>query len=269
MDIKPIRNDADLRDAFKRLELIFQAEAGTPEFDEMEVLTTLIEVYENKHPPIKAASPLDAIKFRMEQQALSPKDLEAYIGPSGRVSEILNGKRADDPEPARRAEHSLREFDVHQPGPLRQVRLTVGGGTGCRSTCSSAGSRQAHVGALLVQMFIVGLTDEGSSSAPTRTTVNCGRADELANSDEPQVGQNRRRMVLPLSAVLVYSLVGPSMSRAAVGTMMLTVPFDARCWQSRHQQILVATGSAERRKRTAPQRHFPRRVVICFSSLFR
>ena len=103
-------------------------------------------------------------------------------------------------------------------------------------------------------MFIVGLTDEGSSSVPTRTTVNCGRADELANSDEPQVGQNRRRMVLPLSAVLVYSLVGPSMSRAAVGTMMLTVPLAARCWQSRHQQILVATGSAERRKRTAPQR---------------
>ncbi len=94
MDIKPIRNDADLRDAFKRLELIFQAEAGTPEFDEMEVLTTLIEVYENKHHPIEAASPLDAIKFRMEQQALSPKDLEAYIGPSGRVSEVLNGKRA-------------------------------------------------------------------------------------------------------------------------------------------------------------------------------
>jgi hypothetical protein len=60
-------------------------------------------------------------------------------------------------------------------------------------------------------------------------------------------------MVLPLSAVLVYSLVGPSMSRAAVGTMMLTVPLAARCWQSRHQQILVATGSAVRRKRTAPQ----------------
>lgn len=94
MYIKPIRNDADLQDAFKRLELIFQAEEGTPEFDEMEVLTTLIEVYEHKHHPIEAASPVDAIKFRMEQQALSPKDLEPYIGPSGRVSEVLNGKRA-------------------------------------------------------------------------------------------------------------------------------------------------------------------------------
>ena len=57
MYIKPIRNDADLQDTFKRLETIFQAAEGTPEFDEMEVLVTLVEVYENKHHPINAASP--------------------------------------------------------------------------------------------------------------------------------------------------------------------------------------------------------------------
>lgn len=94
MYIKPIRNDSDLQEAFKRLEVIFQSEEGTPEFDEMEVLATLIEVYENKYHPIKAANPIDAIKFRMEQQSLTLKDLEQYIGSSGRVSEILNGKRA-------------------------------------------------------------------------------------------------------------------------------------------------------------------------------
>jgi HTH-type transcriptional regulator/antitoxin HigA len=94
MYIKPIRNDSDLQEAFKRLEVIFQSEEGTPEFDEMEVLTTLIEVYENKYYPINAANPIDAIKFRMEQQSLTPKDLEQYIGSSGRVSEVLNGKRA-------------------------------------------------------------------------------------------------------------------------------------------------------------------------------
>jgi HTH-type transcriptional regulator/antitoxin HigA len=94
MHIKPIRNDADLQEAFSRLEAIFQSEEGTPEFDEMEVLVTLIEVYENKHYPISAASPVDAIKFRMEQQSLTPKDLETFIGPSGRVSEVLNGKRS-------------------------------------------------------------------------------------------------------------------------------------------------------------------------------
>ncbi|WP_145003060.1 helix-turn-helix domain-containing protein [Pseudomonas oryzihabitans] len=93
MNVKPIRNDDDLRAAFLRLEAVFQAQEGTPEADEMEVLVTLIEAYENKHYPIGPANPIDAIKFRMEQQGLTPRDLEKYIGPSGRVSEVLSGKR--------------------------------------------------------------------------------------------------------------------------------------------------------------------------------
>jgi HTH-type transcriptional regulator / antitoxin HigA len=93
MNIKPIRNDKDLRQAFQRLEQIFQAKPKTPEYDEMEILTTLIEVYESRHYPIGPANPIEAIKFRMEQQGLSPRDLEPYIGASGRVSEVLNGKR--------------------------------------------------------------------------------------------------------------------------------------------------------------------------------
>lgn len=93
MNIKPIKNDEDLRDAFKRLELIYQAHDGTTEADEMEILVTLIEAYENKHYPISAADPIEAIKFRMEQQGLTQKDLEPFIGSSGRVSEVLNRKR--------------------------------------------------------------------------------------------------------------------------------------------------------------------------------
>lgn len=93
MTIKPIRNDEDLQAAFRRLEAIFQAEAGTPEADEMEVWVALIEAYENKHYPIAPPDPVEAIKFRMEQQNLTPRDLEAYIGGSGRVSEVLNRKR--------------------------------------------------------------------------------------------------------------------------------------------------------------------------------
>ena len=93
MNIKPIRTDDDLRAALRRLEVIFQAAEGTPEADEMEVLVTLIEAYENKHYAVDPADPVEAIKFRMEQQGLTPRDLEAYIGPSGRVSEVLNGKR--------------------------------------------------------------------------------------------------------------------------------------------------------------------------------
>ncbi|MDD1968576.1 transcriptional regulator [Pseudomonas putida] len=93
MNIKPIRDDADLRAAFERLEVIFQADEGTPEADEMEILVTLIEVYENKHYPIHVSDPVDAIKFRMDQQGLTARDLEPFIGPSGRVSEVLNRKR--------------------------------------------------------------------------------------------------------------------------------------------------------------------------------
>jgi len=93
MTIKPIRTDADLQAAFRQLETIFQAAEGTPEAEEMEVLVTLIEAYENKHYPITATDPVDAIRFRMEQQGLTPRDLEAFIGPSGRVSEILNHQR--------------------------------------------------------------------------------------------------------------------------------------------------------------------------------
>jgi HTH-type transcriptional regulator/antitoxin HigA len=93
MNIKPIRNDDDLLAAFKQLEQVFQADEGTPEVDEMEILVTLIEAYEHKRYPISAADPVDAIKFRMEQQGLTPKDLELFIGSSGRVSEVLNRKR--------------------------------------------------------------------------------------------------------------------------------------------------------------------------------
>jgi len=90
MNIKPIRNDEDLKCAFHQLEQVFQAKAGTPEADEMEILVTLIEAYENQHYPISPPDPVDAIKFRMEQQGLSPKDLEQYIGSSHQVADILN-----------------------------------------------------------------------------------------------------------------------------------------------------------------------------------
>ena len=93
MTIKPIRNDEDLKRAFRRLEVIFQAAEGTAQADERDVLVTLIEAYENKHYDFGPIDPVEAIKFRMEQDGLTPRDLETYIGQSGRVSEVLNRKR--------------------------------------------------------------------------------------------------------------------------------------------------------------------------------
>ena len=93
MSIKPIRNDDDLRAAFARLEQIFHAPEGSPEADEMEVLVTLVQAYEDKHYPIGPADPIEAIKFRMEQSGMTVADMKPYIGPPNRVYEVLNGTR--------------------------------------------------------------------------------------------------------------------------------------------------------------------------------
>ena len=93
MDIRPVRTKRDYEKALRRIEALMDAKTGTDEGDELEVLATLVDVYEEKHFPIGAADPVEAILFRMEQQALQRKDLEAFIGSRHRVSEILNRKR--------------------------------------------------------------------------------------------------------------------------------------------------------------------------------
>ncbi|MGE8151421.1 helix-turn-helix domain-containing protein [Pseudomonas vancouverensis] len=93
MDIKPIRSQEDLIAAFARVEKLWGAELGSPEGDELEILALLIEKYEDEHFPMPPSDPIEAIKFRMDQQGLTPRDLEPFIGTSGRVSEVLNRKR--------------------------------------------------------------------------------------------------------------------------------------------------------------------------------
>jgi HTH-type transcriptional regulator/antitoxin HigA len=94
MMLKPIRSEADYEANLSRLEALMDAAPGTPEGDELEILASLIERYEDERFPIEAPSPLAAIRFRMEQQDLSPRDLEPYIGSRARVSEVLSGARA-------------------------------------------------------------------------------------------------------------------------------------------------------------------------------
>jgi HTH-type transcriptional regulator / antitoxin HigA len=93
MDIRPIRTKRDYERALQRIESLMDAEFGTDEGDELEVLATLVDVYEEKHFPMGAADPVEAILFRMAQQGLERKDLEAFIGSRHRVSEVLNRKR--------------------------------------------------------------------------------------------------------------------------------------------------------------------------------
>jgi len=93
MKIAPIRNDKDYQNALKRLEEIFDAKKGTEQGDELEILSILIEKYENEKFPIDLPDPIEAIKFRMEQMGMKPKDLAKIVGYKSRVSEILNKKR--------------------------------------------------------------------------------------------------------------------------------------------------------------------------------
>jgi HTH-type transcriptional regulator/antitoxin HigA len=95
MDIKPIRTEADYKAALKEVAALMESDPalGTPDGDRLDVLATLIQAFEARHYLIDLPDPIEAIKFRMEQQDLKPKDLEPMIGRSNRVYEILNRKR--------------------------------------------------------------------------------------------------------------------------------------------------------------------------------
>lgn len=93
MNIKPIKTEADYREALLRLEAIFDAKIGTLESDEADILGLMIDEYEKKHYPIEAPDPIEAIKIRMEEMHLKQVDLVDAIGGKSRVSEVLNRKR--------------------------------------------------------------------------------------------------------------------------------------------------------------------------------
>tara|TARA_R110002072_G_scaffold292200_2_gene460703 strand:- start:17024 stop:17380 length:357 start_codon:yes stop_codon:yes gene_type:complete len=93
MNIKPIKTESDYKKALNRLEVIFDAVPETKEGDEAEILSMMIDQYENIHYPIEAPDPIEAIKIRMEEMDLKQKDLVGIIGGKSRVSEVLNKKK--------------------------------------------------------------------------------------------------------------------------------------------------------------------------------
>tara|TARA_R110002124_G_scaffold272652_1_gene441849 strand:- start:156 stop:524 length:369 start_codon:yes stop_codon:yes gene_type:complete len=107
MEIKPIKTEKDYDKALERLELIFDATPNSKEGDEAEILSLLIDNYENKHYPIGPPDPIEAIKIRMEEMNLKQKDLVGVIGGKSRVSEILNKKKRLTVEMIRELERIL------------------------------------------------------------------------------------------------------------------------------------------------------------------
>jgi HTH-type transcriptional regulator / antitoxin HigA len=92
-EVRPIRTKRDYESALKEVERLWGAKAGTSEGDRLDVLTTLVDAYEAEHYPMDPPDPVEAIKFRMEQQGLTRRDLEEIIGTRTRIAEVLNRKR--------------------------------------------------------------------------------------------------------------------------------------------------------------------------------
>lgn len=93
MNIRPIKSEADYEEALEEISRLFAAQAGTDEHDRLDVLTTLVESYEARQHPILPPDPIAAIEYEAEKRGLSRKELSEVIGPSGRVSEVLNRQR--------------------------------------------------------------------------------------------------------------------------------------------------------------------------------
>jgi len=107
MNIKPIRTEKDYDKALKRLEKIFDSSSKSKEGDEAEILSLLIENYENQYYPISAPDPIEAIKIRMEEMNIKQKDLVGVIGGKSRVSEVLNKKKRLTVDMIRKLEEML------------------------------------------------------------------------------------------------------------------------------------------------------------------
>jgi HTH-type transcriptional regulator/antitoxin HigA len=93
MDIAPVKSQRDYRRALKEIEGLMSARRNTPEGDRLDVLVTLVEVWERKHYPLDLPDPVEAIKYHMEQNGLQPRDLIPFIGSRNRVHEVLNRRR--------------------------------------------------------------------------------------------------------------------------------------------------------------------------------
>ncbi len=93
MEIKPIKTEQDYHHSIKRIEKLWGSKKDSRQGDELDLLCTLVESYEEKHFPITPPDPIDAIKFRMDQMGMTKSDMARYLGSQSRVSEVLGRKR--------------------------------------------------------------------------------------------------------------------------------------------------------------------------------
>ncbi|MDQ5909345.1 MAG: HTH-type transcriptional regulator / antitoxin HigA [Pseudomonadota bacterium] len=123
MELKPIRNEADYGNALAEIERLWDAPEGSPEADQLEILTILVETYEKVRFPIEAPDPVAFIEYIMDSRGLTRRDLQPYIGPRGRVADILNRTRPLTMTMIRRLATGLNlpAEVLIQPYPLREI----------------------------------------------------------------------------------------------------------------------------------------------------
>ena len=123
MSMRPIKTEVDYEQALAEIESLFDAQPDTPEGDRLEVLTTLVEAYEQKHHAVPPPDPIEALLYYMESRGLVRRDLEPYLGSRARVAEILNRRRGLTIEMIRRlhkglgvpAEVLIRPYTLSRP----------------------------------------------------------------------------------------------------------------------------------------------------------
>jgi HTH-type transcriptional regulator / antitoxin HigA len=108
MEIRPIRTQTDYQAALREIELLFDAAENTPEYDRLDILSTLVEAYEKTHFPIELPDPIEAIQYYMDTRGWSRRDLETCLGSRARVSEVLSRKRTLTLEMIRKLNQELR-----------------------------------------------------------------------------------------------------------------------------------------------------------------
>lgn len=123
MELKPLHHEAEYCAALAEVEALWDASDGSPEADRLEVLSMLISAYEQRYYPIEAPDPIAFLEYVMESRSLTHKDLEPYIGPRGRVSDIMNRVRPLSLEMIRRLSTGLNipAEVLIQDYPLKQV----------------------------------------------------------------------------------------------------------------------------------------------------
>jgi HTH-type transcriptional regulator / antitoxin HigA len=120
MNINLLRTEADYQAALRHIRELWEAEAGTPEADELEILSMVVSKYEEEHYSIEEPDPIEYIKIRMEELGLIQEDLVPYMGNKGNVSKVLNRKRALSLEMIRNLHRGLRfplEVLIAEPSP--------------------------------------------------------------------------------------------------------------------------------------------------------